>query len=72
MSYFVGPGKLALSDGLRRKITVIRERREKKAEKDRWEALQSKMSAKRLQRMRKVSGTAFMGSSGRCVFGVFG
>lgn len=35
---------------------MIRERRERKAEKERLEQIAAKMSAKKLQRMKKVSG----------------
>ena len=38
-----------------RKRTTLRERRERQAEKIRLEELRAKMSAKRLQRMKKVS-----------------
>ncbi|EIW71688.1 hypothetical protein TREMEDRAFT_28248 [Tremella mesenterica DSM 1558] len=38
----------------RRKRTAIRERRERQAEKERQEQLRAKMSAKKLQRMKKV------------------
>ncbi|CAK9781511.1 hypothetical protein CC85DRAFT_269531 [Cutaneotrichosporon oleaginosum] len=38
-----------------RKVAAIRERRQRKAEKERLEQIAAKMSAKKLQRLRKVS-----------------
>ena len=42
-------------EGLCRKRTALKERRERRAEKIRMEEARSKMSARRLQRMKKVS-----------------
>ncbi|WVR08229.1 rRNA-processing protein CGR1 [Kwoniella sp. DSM 27419] len=39
-----------------RKVTVIKERRERQAEKQRMEEMRAKMSAKKLQRMKKRQG----------------
>ncbi|GMK55741.1 hypothetical protein CspeluHIS016_0207970 [Cutaneotrichosporon spelunceum] len=39
-----------------RKVTAIRERRERKAEKERLEQVAAKMSAKKLQRLKKRQG----------------
>lgn len=43
------------ADTINRKVTLIRERRERQAEKQRMEERAAKMSAKRLQRLKKVS-----------------